>query len=129
CQIQYVGGDHAADSCVIYVAEDRLLFLGDCLYTWFIPTSHYTVKRLFPVLDALLAFDAEHFIQGHTAAVTTRAEFEEMTGKMRLAGALVQQFGTNEAAIFAEVAAQTGKVPDEDDEYFVLALIAGVGVE
>jgi glyoxylase-like metal-dependent hydrolase (beta-lactamase superfamily II) len=30
--IDHVGGDHAADSCVFYVAEDGLLVLGDCLY-------------------------------------------------------------------------------------------------
>jgi glyoxylase-like metal-dependent hydrolase (beta-lactamase superfamily II) len=27
-----VGGDHAADACVMYMPEDRVLFLGDCLY-------------------------------------------------------------------------------------------------
>ncbi len=30
--IEHVGGDHAPDSCVVYVPEDRVLFLGDCLY-------------------------------------------------------------------------------------------------
>ena len=31
-QVRHVGGDHAADSTVIYVKQDRLLFLGDALY-------------------------------------------------------------------------------------------------
>lgn len=30
--IEHVGGDHAADSCVVHVPEDGVLFLGDCLY-------------------------------------------------------------------------------------------------
>ncbi|MGB7339199.1 MAG: MBL fold metallo-hydrolase, partial [Phototrophicaceae bacterium] len=32
CQIEHVGGDHASDAVVIYVQEDKLLFLGDCFY-------------------------------------------------------------------------------------------------
>ena len=30
--IVHVGGDHAADSCVVHVPGDDVLFLGDCLY-------------------------------------------------------------------------------------------------
>jgi glyoxylase-like metal-dependent hydrolase (beta-lactamase superfamily II) len=30
CEVALVGGDHAADSCVIHVVEDGLVFLGDC---------------------------------------------------------------------------------------------------
>ena len=30
--VEHVGGDHAADSCVVHVPADGALFLGDCLY-------------------------------------------------------------------------------------------------
>jgi len=30
-RVRHVGGDHSADSCVIYVEPDRVLFMGDCL--------------------------------------------------------------------------------------------------
>ena len=30
--VEHVGGDHAADSCVVHVPQDGVLFLGDCLY-------------------------------------------------------------------------------------------------
>lgn len=30
CVIERVGGDHSPDSTVIYVAEEGVLFLGDC---------------------------------------------------------------------------------------------------
>ncbi|MEO8395683.1 MAG: MBL fold metallo-hydrolase, partial [Chloroflexota bacterium] len=63
CQIQHVGGDHAGDSCAIYIEPDRVLFLGDCLYGGFIPASHNTVKHTFPLLDAVCAFDATQYIQ------------------------------------------------------------------
>ena len=30
--VRLVGGDHSAESCVMYVEPDRVLFLGDCMY-------------------------------------------------------------------------------------------------
>ena len=46
CTVRHVGGDHAADSCVIHVVEDGLLFLGDCLYERLhAPEPHYTVPE------------------------------------------------------------------------------------
>ena len=32
CVLKHVGGDHAHDSVVIYVKEEKILFLGDCIY-------------------------------------------------------------------------------------------------
>ena len=32
CEIEHVGGDHSSDSCVIFIPEEKALFVGDCLY-------------------------------------------------------------------------------------------------
>jgi glyoxylase-like metal-dependent hydrolase (beta-lactamase superfamily II) len=126
CQIEHVGGDHAADSSVMYILPDRVLFLGDCLYdAIYAPKRHYTVKRLFPLLDKLLSFDAAHYIEGHNPRAMTRAEFEAMVEKIRLAGTIVQQIGADEAAVAAALEAQIGQPLDEDMLYFMRALVAG----
>jgi len=47
CQIAHVGGDHAADSSVMFILPDRVLFLGDCLYEAVdTPKRHYTARHL-----------------------------------------------------------------------------------
>lgn len=126
CQIHHVGGDHAADSSITYVEPDRVLFLGDCLYdAVYAPKRHFTLKKLFPLLDKLLTFDAQVIVEGHNRAVMDAAAFRQMLELMRAVGMLVQQFGADEAAIFAAIQAQTGQTPDEDVEYFVRTLIAG----
>lgn len=124
CHIQHVGGDHAADSCVMYVQPDGVMFLGDCLYdAIYAPVRHYTTQNLFPLLDVLLSFDAQHFIEGHNDTVMTRSEIESMAQKMRLAGTLVDQIGADESAVMS--AAQAKQPLDEDMEYFLRAFIAG----
>ena len=78
-QVRHVGGDHAADSSVIYVEPDRVLFLGDCLYE--APSGGYTAERLTRLTDAVLAFDAELYVEGHSETVLSRAEIDEILGE------------------------------------------------
>lgn len=126
CHLQHVGGDHAADSSIVYIEPDCVLFLGDCLYdAIYTPARHYTTAQLFPLLDKVLAYDARLYIEGHTDTVMTRAEIETMAAKMRLAGSLVEQHGTDEAAVLAAIQAQSDLPLDEDMTYFVGAFIAG----
>ena len=130
CQIAHVGGDHATDSSVMYVLPDRVLFLGDCLYdAIYTPKRHYTRANLTSVLENLSRFDAEFYVEGHNPDVMTKAQFENMTGLMKLAMALVAENGDDENAVFAAVEAQTGQPPGEDAAYFLRALMAGVEFE
>lgn len=126
CAIQHVGGEHAPDSCVMHILPDRVLFLGDCLYyTVYGPTNHYTTRHLFPLLDRILSFDADYYIEGHGDTALTRAELERMADQMRFAGTLVDRIGPDEAAVFAAARAQTDTEPDEDMVEFLRAFIAG----
>ena len=61
-----------------------------------------------PLCHEVLAFDAEHYIEGHHPSVTSRAEMEELVGKLRWAEAAAR-----EGIALAE--------PDEDTEYFLKA--------
>lgn len=127
CRIEHVGGDHAGDSCVMFIEPDRVLFLGDCLYdAIYAPARHYTVERLLPLLDKVLAFDADYFIEGHSDTVMTRDDIEAMAQKMRRAGRLVERLGTDEAAVLAALESELGEAADEDSIEFVGSFIAGV---
>lgn len=127
CQIEHVGGDHAADSSVMFILPDRVLFLGDCLCDAVDGSKrYYTAQQLLPLLDRLQAFDAAYYVGGHDSTVATRAEFAKYTDKMRQAAKLVEAFGADEGKVFAAAEAETGQPPDEDAAHFLRALIAGL---
>jgi glyoxylase-like metal-dependent hydrolase (beta-lactamase superfamily II) len=108
--VRHVGGDHSADASVIYVEPDGVLFLGDCLSAS--PAGVLTSASAFRLRDVILAFAAEHYIEGHHQAVSSRIEIEELFEKMQL----------------AETAAREGRTidePDEETEYFLEAFRAG----
>ncbi len=82
-RVRHVGGDHSADSSVMYVEPDRVLFLGDCMYDS--PAGVLTAELAFPLHDAILGFDAELYVDGHTVSVFSRPEITGSIEKMRLA--------------------------------------------
>ena len=108
--VRHLGGDHSADSSVMYVEPDRVLFLGDC--TYLSPHGALTRELAFPLHEAILAFGAEHYVEGHHPSVVSRHEMKQLVEKMRLAERAV----TEGVAITA---------PDEDIAYFVGAFAAG----
>jgi hypothetical protein len=67
----------------MYVEPDGVLFLGDCTY----PSAAGVLTRelAFPLHDAILAFAAEHFVEGHHPLVVSRHELEQRVEKMRVA--------------------------------------------
>lgn len=80
-RVRHVGGDHAADSCVMFVDPDRVLFVGDCLYES--PDGGLTAERVLPLHDQVLGFDAELFVEGHSKTVLPRAEAKRFLAELR----------------------------------------------
>ena len=105
-RVRHVGGDHCAESSVMFVEPDRVLFLGDCLCAS--SDDVMTTELALPLCQAVLAFDATHYVEGHHPSVTPRAEMEELIGKIRWAETAVR-----EGIALTE--------PDEDTEYFLKA--------
>ncbi|MEP6641782.1 MAG: MBL fold metallo-hydrolase [Gaiellales bacterium] len=108
--VRHVGGNHCAESSVMYVEPDHVLFLGDCMYDS--PAGVLTAELAFPLHDAILGFDAELYVEGHHGSVLSRPDIEGLIEKMRLAESAVR----DGSAI---------AVADEDTEYFVQAFRAG----
>ncbi|MCA9984634.1 MAG: MBL fold metallo-hydrolase [Anaerolineales bacterium] len=104
CELHHVGGDHAEDSTVIYVPEDRALFLGDCLYQrLYSPQPHYSADKLLPLLDKLATLPAETYLEGHNDTLLNQADYAAFTAALRAGAELAQQFGPNREAIQAGV--------------------------
>lgn len=83
CIIQHVGGDHAQDSVVVYVKEEKILFLGDSIYPdIFSKKRNYTVQKVQRLLDLLDTFDAETYILSHWKPIS-KLEFENEINLLR----------------------------------------------
>ena len=116
----HVGGDHAADSVVVHVPADRVLFLGDCLYQrLYAPEPLLTVAGVRALLARLDGFDVALAVEGHDDDVADAAGFADRLAGLRHAADLVEQRGAGAAAAAAS---------DEDLAELVGFLLVGEGL-
>jgi glyoxylase-like metal-dependent hydrolase (beta-lactamase superfamily II) len=126
CQIVHVGGDHAADSTIIYAPDDRIVFLGDCIYPdIYHVTRRYTTQRLFPLLDRLLAFDATCYLAGHNPEPMSRAALVEEATLLKTIGGVVDEHGPEREAILVELQRTIAGPVEEDHVELVDLFLAG----
>ncbi|WP_343206548.1 MBL fold metallo-hydrolase [Bacillus sp. B15-48] len=66
CVIEHVGGEHAQDSSIIYIPDEKVLFLGDCLYQDFYSGEwSYDLNELILLLDKIKKYDVKSYVLGH----------------------------------------------------------------
>ncbi len=99
CQVEHVGGDHASDSVVVYIKEEKILFLGDAIYAnLYAEKWNFTPERVNKLLDSIERFDADTYILSHWKALT-RAEYLEEAKILRKAAKLTDQLNGNKPKI------------------------------
>ncbi|MDX6591566.1 MAG: hypothetical protein QOJ13_762 [Gaiellales bacterium] len=115
--IAHVGGDHSADSCVVHVPGDDVLFVGDCLYQRLhAPKPLLTVSGVRALLVALSEFPVAMAVDGHGDEVLDSAGYAAWLDELRRAADLVEARG---AAALAEAAG------DEEVQELVSLLLVG----
>jgi len=83
CIVRHVGGSHAPDSVVVYIKEEKILFLGDCIYSDIYSNKRsYKVDETLRLLDQLESFDAEIYILSHWRPIS-KEEFNQETTMLR----------------------------------------------
>jgi glyoxylase-like metal-dependent hydrolase (beta-lactamase superfamily II) len=92
--VHHVGGDHAADSCVIHIAEDGLLFLSDCLYPrLYAPIDHYTPATLRGLVERVAAFEARVAVAGHADEVLDQAALADWLDTLARSATAAEDLG------------------------------------
>ncbi len=94
-----VGGDHADDSVVAWVPDDRVLFLGDALYQclWGDP-EYLTLAGVRALLERLAPFDPAVALEGHDEDVADAAGYAARLAALRRACDLVEARGADAPA-------------------------------
>jgi len=126
-RVIHVGGDHAPDSSIVHVPDEGVVFLGDCFYRdLHHGPDRYTTPTLFPLLDRLLALDADHYVPSHHDEPLTGAQFAAEASRLKTIGAAVDEHGSDREAALAAVAGAVGSTLDADHVELVDAFMAGL---
>ncbi|MGE6611045.1 MBL fold metallo-hydrolase [Peribacillus sp. NPDC076916] len=116
CIIEHVGGDHAQDSCIIYVQEEKTLFLGDCLYAnLYAEKWNYTAEQASLLIKKIEAYDAETYILSHHARPCSRQEMEAELKLMKECARTVVKHRGNQDLMEQELAKELKRDLTEDE--------------
>jgi len=125
CIIQHVGGDHSADSVVVYIKEEKILFLADCIYPNLYATKeNYTIKETLRLLDVLEQFDAETYIPSHQQPISKEA-FNQEVAKLRTIATYTESYSGDQQKITAAYEAHIKRELTEDEIETILNFVNG----
>jgi glyoxylase-like metal-dependent hydrolase (beta-lactamase superfamily II) len=127
CQIVHVGGDHAPDSSVVYVVQDKIMFLGDCIYDdLYHGPPRLTTTALFPLLDRLLGYDVEHYLPAHHTEPLSRAQLADEATLLKAIGRAVEAQGQDRQSILTRLPDVLGTAIGDEQAEIVDAFLAGL---
>lgn len=123
--LQHVGGDHAKDAVVLYVVEERVLFLGDALYAdIYSPTRRMTPEETLRLLDLLEAFDAQQIVWSHGEMVSREAFAEDCLALRRIA-TISRDFPGNGDKITQSYASLVNREINDEEEELISFFVNG----
>ncbi|RDW16737.1 MBL fold metallo-hydrolase [Oceanobacillus chungangensis] len=125
CIVQYVGGDHAADSVIVYIKEDKILFLADCIYpNMYAARENYTIKETLRLLDELESFDADTYIPSHQKPIS-KEEFNQEAAKLRTIAKYTDSCGGDKQKIIEEYGKYVNRELTEDEMVTITDFVNG----
>lgn len=126
CIIEHVGGDHSPDSNLIYIREEKALFLGDCLYAnMYASKWHYTTEKMSRLLNKIEKYDAKTYFLSHHPGPLTKDEFTDFTALLKTSMELTVKHKGNSEAVKTEMAQQFQRALTEDDLEIITYFVNG----
>ena len=123
CKIDHVGGEHSEDSSVIHILEDRVLFIGDCL---FVDLYHgdwsYSTKSLLPLIEKLLSYDVDYYVFSHEDRLVPKIEMIKITNRLKEIGLLADKIGDNKDQILKQLSEPIAEEDKHNINYFLAGL-------
>lgn len=127
CRLIHVGGDHSPDAIAVAVPQEGVVFFGDAIYDdLYHGPRRLTTAGLFPLLDRLLALDADYYVGGHDPEPIPRRQFAEDAALLRTIGLAVARTGDDREAVLAGLRGELGAPLSEDQTTIADAFLAGL---
>ena len=121
CIIERIKATHSDDSTIIYIPDEKVIFLGDCPYgTTTNSLFHYKQSLLLPMIEDIQKFDAEMFLLGHESI----CDLNEMTifwEELTVASQAVKSISLENAVECFKL--ENNRDPNENELFFIKAFV------
>lgn len=128
CVLKHVGGDHSDDSCVLYIEEENVLFIGDSTSpNIHSPQRYYRLDVITSLLQTLEAYNADFVIHSHDAPMD-RTRFGQEVQEYRDLINAVRKYGNDFDNIAKEITIKWNRALPNSDLEFIQYFINGIKI-
>lgn len=121
CVIEKIRSTHTDDSTIVYVPDDKVIFLGDAAYgTTTNSLFHFKHSLLVPMIGDIQKYDAEWSVLGHES-ICDREEMDLYWKELAAASEAVQSVSLEEAEEKFRV--QNKREPNDNELFFIKAFV------
>lgn len=126
CVIKHVGGDHSDDSSLIFVEEEKVLFLGDCLYpSLYTKQPRYKIDNVRRLLENIELFDADIYVLSHEAPLS-KNDFMGYISLLNLICDLTEKHQRDHMNLIDELSTHLNRKLTQLEEEIVFCFINGL---
>lgn len=121
CLVQRVKSTHSDDSTIVYVPDEKVVFLGDCAYGKTTNSLfHFQQAVLMPMIKDLQKYDAEIFLLGHES-ICDLPEMNLYWQELMAASQAVKSTSFEEAA--ENFTIENKRKPNDNERFFIQAFV------
>ncbi|MFD1176642.1 MBL fold metallo-hydrolase [Paenibacillus puldeungensis] len=121
CVLEQIRSTHTDDSTIVYVPDEKVIFLGDSVYgTTRNSLFHYKKSHLLPMIEDIQKFDAGYFLLGHES-ICDLDEMNTFWKELKLASEATETTSLEEAIeCFTK---DNDRSPNENELFFIKAFV------
>ena len=121
CNLDRINSTHTDDSTIIYIPDEKVIFLGDSGYgTTTNSLFHYKQSLLLPMMKDIQKYDAEMFLLGHES-ICDLDEINVYWEELTAASEVVKSTSLEDAIALFKT--KHKRDPNENELFFIQALV------
>lgn len=121
CVLETIRSTHTDDSTIVYIPDEKVLFLGDSAYgTTKKGLYHFQQAKLMPMIEDIQKYDAIHFLLGHESI----CDLDEMKAYWNeLIAACQAVTSTSLEQAIESFEANNNRAPNDNERFFIQAFV------
>ncbi|MBD7985330.1 MBL fold metallo-hydrolase [Sporosarcina sp. Sa2YVA2] len=121
CILEKISSTHTDDSTVVYIPDEKVIFLADCVYsTTTNSLFHYKQAMLLPMIQDIQKYDADMFLLGHES-ICDLDEMNKFWKELTTASKAVTSTSLDHAIKSFKV--ENNRNPNDDELFFIKAFV------
>lgn len=121
CVLERIQSTHSDDSTIIYIPDEKVVFLGDCAYgTTTNSLFHYNQSLLLPMIKDIQKYNAEMFLLGHESICDSN-EMNIYWKELTIASQVVNSISLEDALKCFDL--EHIREPNDNELFFIKAFV------